>query len=92
MLNFSDLIVAEQTRPLNMPPITVINDMNSAFQSKDFTTLSENDVVAYKTKFTGSMMIESKVDMVVIVTESARSALNIEHLCVSFERKMMDLG
>mmetsp|Transcript_11065 Transcript_11065/g.17050 ORF Transcript_11065/g.17050 Transcript_11065/m.17050 type:complete len:84 (+) Transcript_11065:4322-4573(+) len=79
MLNFSDLIVAEQMRPLNMPPITVINDMNRAFQSKDFTTLSENDVVAYRTKLTGSIMIESKVDMVVIVTESARSALNIEH-------------
>jgi hypothetical protein len=66
-------------RPEEMPPITTSNERKSAAQSKDFTTSFEYVVVAYNTRLTGNMMILSKVEIVVMVTDNASSALNKEH-------------
>mmetsp|Transcript_40263 Transcript_40263/g.45816 ORF Transcript_40263/g.45816 Transcript_40263/m.45816 type:complete len:92 (-) Transcript_40263:332-607(-) len=79
ILKCSDLTFAEHMKPEKIPPITVIKDINSADQSRDFTTFDEYDIFVYMIKLTGNIIIESSVDMVVIVTERAKSALNIEH-------------
>jgi hypothetical protein len=66
-------------RPEEIPPITTSSETKSAVQSRDFTTSFEYVVVAYKMRFTGNMMILSNVEMVVMVTDKASSALNKEH-------------
>lgn len=59
--------------------ITTNNDTKSAAQSILPNISSLYVSFAYKRRFNGSIMTERSVDIAVIVTERARSALNKEH-------------
>jgi len=59
--------------------MTTINDVNKDVQSRFETTSSSYVSFEYNSKFNGIVTMETTVDMAVIVTERARSALKMEH-------------
>ena len=78
-LNLCECTFAEQIKPRAIAPMTTTSAVNNDGQSNNDTTSSSYENREYKSKFAGSATHESIVDIAVIVTESAKSALNIEH-------------
>mmetsp|Transcript_21602 Transcript_21602/g.31750 ORF Transcript_21602/g.31750 Transcript_21602/m.31750 type:complete len:86 (+) Transcript_21602:1169-1426(+) len=62
-----------------MADMTITNAVNKEPQSKTPTTSSSYENRVYKRRLTGNVKTESRVDIAVIVTERAKSALNNEH-------------
>jgi hypothetical protein len=60
-------------------PITITSAVNNDGQSSDATTSSSYENFEYNSKFAGSVIHERIVETAVIVTERAKSPLNMEH-------------
>mmetsp|Transcript_11441 Transcript_11441/g.20887 ORF Transcript_11441/g.20887 Transcript_11441/m.20887 type:complete len:144 (+) Transcript_11441:743-1174(+) len=78
-LKLVELTLAEQNKPSEMAPITMHRAIKRDVQSKFSTTSSSYENVAYISKFIGRKIVDNIVEIAVIVTDSAKSALNIEH-------------
>ena len=78
MLKLCELIFSLARRPKPMAPITTKRLVKRAFQSKLPTISSSNASFEYMRRLMGSMATDKTVDTAVIVTESAKSALNME--------------
>ena len=78
-LNFLLLIFAEQINPEKIAPITMNKLVKRLIQSKFCTISPEYVRDEYMSRFAGNRATDKTVDMAVIVTESAKSALNILH-------------
>ena len=69
-------------RPKVMAEMTIPSATKTDTQSKSLVTSALYEKFAYRRRFTGSAMHESIVEIAVIVTLKAKSALNNEHhLC-----------
>mmetsp|Transcript_16517 Transcript_16517/g.27487 ORF Transcript_16517/g.27487 Transcript_16517/m.27487 type:complete len:200 (+) Transcript_16517:967-1566(+) len=78
LLNRCDLTLAEANRPSVMAEMTTARAVKSEAQSKLETTSSSYEYFVYRSRLRGSITTDISVDMAVMVTLNARSALNIE--------------
>ena len=62
-----------------MAEITTARATKTDIQSKSLVTSALYETFAYRSRFTGSATTESIVDMAVIATLKAKSALKSEH-------------
>ena len=71
-----------------MAPITTTNAVNNDAQSSNATTSSLYENLEYNSKFAGNAIQDKIVDIAVMVTDNAKSALNMEHhLFIHYEMK-----
>ena len=66
-------------RPNAIAEMTIISAINTDTQSKSEITSALYEKFAYRSKLTGSAIHERIVEIAVIVTLKAKSALNNEH-------------
>lgn len=79
MLNLYECTLAEASSPNPIADMTTVNAMKRELKSKLCTTSASYAYLQYRSKFSGMSITDNIVDIAVMVTDSARSALNIEH-------------
>mmetsp|Transcript_28534 Transcript_28534/g.62110 ORF Transcript_28534/g.62110 Transcript_28534/m.62110 type:complete len:279 (-) Transcript_28534:70-906(-) len=91
LLKRCDRTLADANRPRAMAEITTPRAMNRDTQSRLATTLSSYENRVYRSRLSGSIMTDSRVEMAVMVTDRARSALNREHHQLEYEPPGLDV-
>ena len=76
ILNRYECTLALANNPIPIAEITTVRAINSELKSMLWTTSASYDALQYKMRLAGISMTDMSVDMAVMVTDKARSALN----------------